>query len=289
MNRRTFLEILTAAAVLPRHLSWAAAEHRIEKIGLQLCTVRDQMKADFEGTIAKVASIGYKEVEFAGYFGRTPEQVRALIDHNGLTSPSCHVEYAVLGDQWPSVIESSKLIGQSYIVCPWIPEEIRKQPDGWKRAIETFNHAGEICKKSGIQFAYHNHWFEFLPVNGKLPYDMLLEQCDPDLVKMELDLCWITVAGADPLTYFNRHPGRFPLVHVKDMKKLPKVSASGGQDFGDSLTDMTAVGSGVIDWKRILGQSEKAGIKHYFVEHDKAEAPFESIKMSYDYLSKLRF
>jgi sugar phosphate isomerase/epimerase len=289
MNRRTFLEILTAAAVLPRQLSWAGDEHRIEKLGLQLYTVRDQMKADFDGTIAKVASIGYKEVEFAGYFGRTPERVRAVIDRNGLTSPSCHVEYAVLSDKWPSVIESSKLIGQSYIVCPWIPEEIRKQPDGWKRAIETFNHAGEISKKSGIQFAYHNHWFEFLPVNGKLPYDMLLEQCDPDLVKMELDLCWITVAGADPLTYFNRHPGRFPLVHVKDMKKLPKVSASGGQDFGDSLTDMTAVGRGVIDWKRILGQSEKAGIKHYFVEHDKAEAPFESIKMSYDYLSKLRF
>jgi sugar phosphate isomerase/epimerase len=289
MNRRTFLEILTAAAVLPRHLSWAAREHRIEKIGLQLYTVRDQMKADFDGTIAKVASIGYKEVEFAGYFGRTPEQVRAVIDRNGLTSPSCHVEYAVLGDQWPSVIESSKTIGQSYIVCPWIPEEIRKQPDGWKRAIDTFNHAGEISKKSGIQFAYHNHWFEFLPVNGKLPYDMLLEQCDPDLVKMELDLCWITVAGADPLTYFNRYPGRFPLVHVKDIKKLPKVSAAGGQDFGDSLKDMTEVGSGIIDWKRILGQSDKAGIKHYIVEHDKPQAPFESIKISYSYLSKLSF
>jgi sugar phosphate isomerase/epimerase len=289
MNRRTFLEILTAAAVLPRQLSWAAAEHRIERIGLQLYTVRDQMKADFDGTIAKVASIGYKEVEFAGYFGRTPEQVRAVIDRNGLTSPSCHVEYAVLSDKWPSVIDSSKTIGQSYIVCPWIPEEIRNQPDGWKRAIDTFNHAGEISKKSGIQFAYHNHWFEFLPVNGKLPYDMLLEQCDPDLVKMELDLCWITVAGADPLTYFNRYPGRFPLVHVKDMKKLPKVSASGGQDFGDSLKDMTAVGSGIIDWKRIFAQSEKAGIKHYIVEHDKPEAPFESIKTSYDYLSKLRF
>jgi sugar phosphate isomerase/epimerase len=247
------------------------------------------MKADFDGTIAKVAAIGYKEVEFAGYFGRTPQQVRAVIDRAGLTSPSCHVEYDVLGDKWPSVIESSKLIGQSYIVCPWIPEEIRKQPDGWKRAIETFNHAGEISKKSGIQFAYHNHWFEFLPVDGKLPYDMLLEKCDPDLVKMELDLCWITVAGADPLTYFDRYPGRFPLVHVKDMKKLPKVSASGGQDFGDSLKDMTAVGSGIIDWKRIFGQSEKAGIKHYIVEHDKPEAPFASIKISYDYLSKLRF
>jgi sugar phosphate isomerase/epimerase len=289
MNRRTFIELLTAAAVLPRHLTWAAAEHRIEKLGVQLYTVRDQMKADFDGTIAKVAAIGYKEVEFAGYFDHTPQQVRAVLDHNGLTSPSCHVEYAVLGDKWPSVIESSKIIGQSYIVCPWISEELRKQPDIWQRAAETFNRAGEISKKSGIQFAYHNHWFEFLPVNGKLPYDMLLEQCDPDLVKMELDLCWITVAGADPLTYFNRYPGRFPLVHVKDMKKLPKVSTAGSQDFGSSLTDMSSVGSGIIDWKRIFAQSDKAGIKHYIVEHDKPENPFESIKKSYDYLIKLRF
>jgi sugar phosphate isomerase/epimerase len=289
MNRRTFIELLTAAAVLPRHLSWAAAEHRVAPIGVQLYSVRDQMKADFDGTIAKVAAIGYKEVEFAGYFDHTPQQVRAVLDRNGLTSPSCHVEYAALGDQWPSVIESSKTIGQSYIVCPWIPEEVRKQPDVWERAAENFNRAGEASKKAGIQFAYHNHWFEFLPVNGKLPYDLLLEKCDPDLVKMELDLCWITVAGADPLTYFNRYPGRFPLVHVKDMKKLPKVSTGGSQDFGSSLTDMTSVGSGIIDWKRIFAQSEKAGIKHYIVEHDKAENPFESIKKSYDYLSKLRY
>jgi sugar phosphate isomerase/epimerase len=289
MNRRTFIELLTAAAVLPRHLSWAAAEHRVEPIGVQLYTVRDQMKADFDGTIAKVASIGYKEVEFAGYFGRTPQQVRAVLERNGLTSPSCHVEYDVLGDKFPGVIESSKTIGQTYIVCPWIPEEVRKQPDVWERAAETFNRAGEASKKAGIQFAYHNHWFEFLPVNGKLPYDLLLEKCDPDLVKMELDLCWITVAGADPLKYFDRYPGRFPLVHVKDMKKLPKVSTAGGQDFGSSLTDMTSVGSGIIYWKRIFAQSEKAGIKHYIVEHDKPENPFESIKKSYDYLSKLTF
>ena len=289
MNRRTFLELLTAAAVLPRHLTWAAAEHRIEKLGVQLYTVRDQMKADFDGTIAKVATIGYKEVEFAGYFDHTPQQVRAVLDRNGLPSPSCHVEYALLGDKYPSFIESSKIIGQSYIVCPWISEELRKQPDIWQRAAETFNRAGEISKKSGIQFAYHNHWFEFLPVNGKLPYDMLLEQCDPELEKMELDLCWITVAGADPLTYFNRYPGRFPLVHVKDMKKLPKVSTAGSQDFGSSLTDMTSVGSGIIDWKRIFAQSDKAGIKQYIVEHDKPEDPFDSIKKTYDYLIKLRF
>jgi sugar phosphate isomerase/epimerase len=192
--------------------------------------------------------------------------------------------------QWPAQIESAKIIGQSYIVCPWIPEDLRKDPDIWKKAAEAFNRAGEASKKAGIQFAYHNHWFEFLPVNGKLPYDLLLEACDPKLVKMELDLCWITVGGSDPLKYFNRFPGRFPLVHVKDIKKLPKVSEAGGQDFGDSLKDdMTEVGSGIIDWKRIFAQSEKAGIKHYIVEHDKPAAPLDSIKTSYEYLRQLRW
>jgi sugar phosphate isomerase/epimerase len=292
MNRRAFLETattVTAATLLSRRVTWAAADHKIDKLGVQLYTVRDQMKADFEGTLAKVAAIGYQEVEFAGYFDHSPKDVRAAIDRHGLASPSCHVPWDVLGDKWPGQIESAKIIGQSYIVCPWIPEEVRKQPDIWKRAADTFNRAGEASKKAGVQFAYHNHWFEFLPVDGKLPYDVLLEMCDPNLVKMELDLCWITVAGADPIKYFDRYPGRFPLVHVKDIKSLPKISAAGGQDFGDSLKDMTAVGSGIIDWKKIFEQSERAGIKHYIVEHDKPKDPFESIKTSYNYLHQLRW
>jgi len=291
MNRRTFLETAAtvfAATLLNRRMSWAADDHHIDKVGVQLYTVRGKMKKDFDGTIARVATIGYKEVEFAGYFGRTPQQVRAALDKNGLTSPACHVDYKLLAPaQWPSQIESAKIIGQSYIVNPWIPIKLRKTEDDWKRISETFNRAGEAGKKAGIQFAYHNHWFEFLPVNGKRPYDMLLEMCDPNLVKMELDLCWITVGGGDPLQYFDRYPGRFPLVHVKDMKKLPQVSSSGNQDFGSSLKDMTEVGSGVIDWKRIFAQSDKAGIKHYIVEHDNPKNPFESIKTSYEYLSKL--
>lgn len=293
MNRRTFLgtAATVAAATLVNHsMSWAAADHHIEKLGVQLYTVRDEMKKDFEGTIAKVASIGYTEVEFAGYFRHTPQQVRAVLDKNGLTSPSCHVDYKVLvPDQWPSQLESAKIIGQAYIVNPWIPEKLRKTDDDWKRAADTFNRAGEAARNAGIQFAYHNHWFEFLPVNGKRPYDILLQRCDPNLVKMELDLCWITVAGADPLEYFDRYPGRFPLVHVKDIKKRPKVSTSGSQDFGSSLKDMTEVGSGMIDWKRIFAQSDKAGIKHYIVEHDKPAAPFDSIKTSYEYLNNLRW
>lgn len=292
MNRRTFFGTaasVSAATLLANKFSWAAGQHKVDKIGVQLYTVRDQMKSDFDGTIAKVAQAGYKEVEFAGYFDHTPQQVRAALDKNGLTSPSCHVEYNLLApDKWHEQLESAKVIGQSYIVNPWIPEEARKTGDDWKRAAETFNRAGAESKKAGIQFAYHNHWFEFLPENGKLPYDTLLELCDKNLVKMELDLCWITVAGADPLRYFDRYPGRFPLVHVKDVKTLPKITTGGPQNFGDTV-DLTEVGSGIIDWKRIFAQSDKAGIKHYFVEHDHPKSPLESIRNSEEYLTKLRW
>jgi sugar phosphate isomerase/epimerase len=296
MNRRSFLETclggaaVGAGALLSQRLAWGAApgEHKLDRIGVQLYSVRDAMARDFDGTVAKVAAIGYKEVEFAGYFGKTPKEVRAVIDRNALSSPATHVPFDVLGDKWPEQIESAHAIGQDYIVCPWIPEEIRKAPDGWKRAVDTFNRAGEMSGKAGVQFAYHNHWFEFIPVDGKLPYDYLLENCDAKFVKMEMDLCWITVGGGDPLKYFAKYPGRFPLVHVKDVKTMPKVTASGGQDFGNSV-DLASVGDGVIDWKRIFVHSEEAGIKHYIVEHDRPKDPFASIASSYEYLRGLRW
>jgi sugar phosphate isomerase/epimerase len=292
MNRRTFLETattVTAATLLTSRLGWAAGEHKIEKLGVQLYTVRDLMKTDFDGTIAKVAQIGYKEVEFAGYFGHTPQQVRAACEKNGLDPVSTHVQYDELDDKFPSVIEDSKTIGLKYIVCPWIPEDIRKNPDIWKQAAEKFNRCGERTKKAGMQFAYHNHWFEFLPVNGKLPYDELLKLCDANLVKMEMDLCWITAAGADPLKYFNRYPGRFPLVHVKDMKVLPKGAEGPTASPDKEMPNMTDVGSGVIDWKHIFSHDQKAGIQHYFVEHDFPADAFASITKSYAYLSTLTF
>lgn len=291
MNRRTFLETagtVTAATLMSSRLGWAAADHKVDRIGVQLYTVRDLMKDDFDGTIAKVAAIGYKEVEFAGYFDRTPQQVRAVLDKNGLKAPSTHVQYDELDAKFPSVIEASKTIGLTYIVCPWIPEELRKSPDIWKQASEKFNRCGEQCKKAGMQFAYHNHWFEFLSVNNELPYDQLLKQCDPDLVKMEMDLCWITAAGADPIKYFNEYPGRFPLVHVKDLKQLPKITTGGPQNFGDTV-DLTEVGSGIINWKHLFAHAGKAGIKVYIVEHDHPKEPLASIKTSYEYLEKLRF
>ena len=164
-----------------------------------------------------------------------------------------------------------------------------------KRVAEFFNQTGKSCEASGIQFGYHNHTWEFQPdpnFGGKLPYDFLLENTDPHLVMMEMDLCWISVTGHDPVSYFNRFPGRFPLVHVKDVKQMPKVAPGKKDEFVDTdfeKREMTEPGSGVIDWKRIFSHADEAGIKHYFVEHDDPADPFASIAASYKYLSALRF
>ena len=273
MDRRTFLGTVTAATLMARRFGVAADEHRIPKVGVQLYSVRDAMKTDFDGTLTKVSKIGYREVEFAGYFGRSPKEVRAVLDRAGLVSPSAHTPYDSLGDKFPAVLEGAKIIGQSYIVCPFVDEKTRQV--GWKRISETLNRAGESAQKAGVQFSYHNHSFEFEPVGGKLPYDTVLEETDPKLVKMEMDLFWAVKGGADPIAYFNRYPGRFAMVHVKGMAK------------DGEMTEVAADNS--IDWKAIFAQSGKAGIQHYFVEHDEPKDPFASIQASYDFMSQVRF
>lgn len=303
MNRRTFIGTSIAAATLAASRpSWAAdSAHQLDRIGVQLYTVRDAMKTDFAGTIAKVAATGYKEVEFAGifdvdggYFGHSPKDVRAILDGNGLAAPSIHAGYAVVEKRWSEALEAANIVGHRYIICPWIDETQRAAADGWKRAADLFNRAGEASKKAGIQFGYHNHSFEFDPaesLGGKLPYDFFLEQLDPKLVTMEMDLCWISVARKDPLAYFDKYPGRFPLVHVKDWVNDGSVSrykSEMGQSFknGGRMVD---VGQGFVDWKRIFAHSQKAGIKHYFVENDHPKSAFDEIKTSYDYLHNLKF
>ncbi len=284
MNRRTFIgtsiAATFAAAAKP---AWAAdtahsagrsaATRSIDRVGLQLYTVRESMKTDFEGTIAKVAATGYKEVEFAGYFDHSPKDVRAILDKNGLASPSCHVGYDIVDKNWPETLEAAKIVGHSFIICPWIDEKQRAAPDGWKRAAELFNKAGEASAKA-------------------LPYDFLLAETHPKLVAMEMDLCWISVAGKDPLSYWEKYPGRFPLVHVKDWVKdassPTEYQGAMGQSvkFGGRMAD---VGQGSINWTNLFAHSAKAGIKHYFVENDYPKSEFDDIKISYNYLHDLKY
>lgn len=251
---------------------------KIRPIGVQLYTVRDEMKRDVAATLARVAQIGYTEVEFAGYFDHSPAEIRAMLDQNHLTAPSAHIPLQQLQGDLSGVIAAAKTIGHAYIVCPWLdPSQRGSTVDAWKSFGATLTDIGRRVQQAGLQFAYHNHDFEFTKIGDVVPFEVLLANSDPSLVKLEMDLYWATKGGQDPLTWFAKYPGRFPLVHVKD--------ASAGK------MDMEPVGSGSIDWKRIFAKRELAGIKHYFVEHDNAaDGPggaFASITASYNYLSAL--
>jgi len=279
-DRREFVQTLGAAAAA--YLLHPRASNpnplvpsKIERVGLQLYTVRHEMEKDVEGTIARVAASGYKEVEFAGYFKKTPAEIRAMLDRHGLTAPSAHIS-SFAPDAWHEGLDAAHVIGHQYVVVPWIPEERRTGIDGFKKIAADFNKAAEQARAAGLQFAYHNHDFEFAAVEGKLPYDVLLAETDPKLVQMEMDLYWITKGGQDPLAYFARWPGRFPMVHVKD-------------SMGPPDNKMADVGAGTINWKHIFAQQSQAGIKHFFVEHDQPADAFASIKASCDYLKRLEF
>ena len=246
-------------------------------IGIQLYTVRDDLRRDPEGTLVKIAAIGYKEVEFAGYPMSSVKALRALLDRLGLSAPSGHVDVRAMREDWTRTLEAAAELGQHYVACAGLPAEERQTLDQYRRFGALFDRAGEAARQAGLQLCYHNHDFEFTHIEGRLPFDVLLEATDPRLVQLELDLYWITKGDQDPLAYFRRYPGRFPLVHVKDMDR----SAARG---------FTEVGRGVINFKRIFARAEEAGIRHYFYEQDSTPgSPFESARVSYEYLRKVQF
>jgi len=277
IDRREFVQTMAAVGATTLFCGAPRTAHpaRIDKIGIQLYTVRDKMKEDFEGTLAHIAEIGYQEVEFAGYFDHTPADVKAILARHGLASPSSHIPVNDL-ETYKTAVDTAKAVGHDYIVMPWIPAEKRKTLDDWKKMADLFNRAAQVAHDAGLQFAYHNHDFEFPKIDGQVPYDLLLQSTDPKLVQLEIDLYWITKAGQDPLSYFARWPGRVPLVHVKDSAGAPEHK-------------MTDVGQGKIDWKRIFAKRDQAGIKHFFVEYDQPPQPFDDVAVSYKYLKQLEF
>lgn len=286
LNRRTFLRqaactALTgvggAMALNAMKLTNVSAAAKLAKIGVQLYTVRNEMSKDFDGSLKKIAEIGYKQVEFAGYYNRTPQQVKTLLNQLGLESPSVHVPLADLRDNVAKAIDAAKTIGHRYLICPFLMPQERKTIDQYKQLAVTLNKAGAECKKAGLQLAYHNHDFEFMPLEGKLPYDLLLAETDKNLVKLELDLYWIVKAKQDPIAWIDKHPGRFVAFHVKDKDATPK-------EF------FTEVGRGTIQFKPIFAKAKKAGVDLFIVEQDQCPgSPFDSLKISYDYLKNLEY
>jgi sugar phosphate isomerase/epimerase len=303
LNRRNFLKssglLALGTMALPKAANalFNAPGHAL---GVQLFTFFNVMDADVRGNLHKIAAIGYTEIESAfskkgGYYGLKPKEFAALCKQEGLGWKSHHVLGAPfklppgtkmpagpdgkpmvlppmrnLRDNMKALVDEAAEGGIPYLVCANIPTGTL---DEIKASVETLNKTGELCKKANIQLCYHNHDMEFKSVEGKIPYQLLLADTHPDLVKMELDLAWATKAGVDPVSLFNQHPGRFPLLHVKD------ISA----DF----KTLEPVGDGVVKFKEILAHAKTAGAKHYFVEHDMPKDGFASITESYKNLRKL--
>ncbi|MEO8576373.1 MAG: sugar phosphate isomerase/epimerase, partial [Gemmatimonadales bacterium] len=194
-----------------------------------------------------------------------------------LDAPSAHIGTpAALTNNWEQTIENAKIMGHKYLIVAYIEEKDRTL-DNFRRYADLFNSAGETARKAGVRLGYHNHDFEFKSMEGVIPYDLLLERTDPKLVAMEMDLFWVTKGGKTPQEYFNRFPGRFEAVHVKDMGPAPEQR-------------MVDVGKGQIDFARIFAQHKRAGTKYFFVEHDNpAPSPLGSAKVSFDYLKRLKF
>jgi len=293
MKRRDFIKTtagvtLSAAPLLT--LACGPKPGQLDKIGLQLYSVRDLMRKDFAGTITKVAEAGFAYVEFAGYYDNPPQDIRALLDKLGLTSPANHTGYNLLTEEnLPQTIEAAKIIGHEYLVLPSLPRERRDpgQPRGQRRSepvftvekvkefVDTFNRIGESCKKEGLRFAFHNHRAEFQQIEGSgILYDMLVEGTDPELVDFEMDLGWAIAAGADPLVYFEKFPGRFPLFHIKDFNEEKKP---------------IAIGQGTIDYAPLFARAEQAGALYYIVEYEGREDTLGNSIACLNFLKELTF
>lgn len=301
-KRRDFLKISAASALGVVVLGASACKPAAKKtteakpvdrksfgVGLQLYTIRDAMAADVPGSLKKVSDLGYKYVELANYengkfYGYEPSEFKKLVNDLGMEINSSHTSVEAAGitlESAKKMAEAHAVIGVSYCVQPWIEDENRNV-ETYKRMIADWNKVGEIMKQNGIQFAYHNHNFEFKPVDGIVPYyDIFMTEMDADLITMELDMYWANKAGQDPVEMFNKYPGRFQLFHFKDMSQK-------SEPFYDVIKDdITSVGSGLIDFNRIWAAREKAGMKYMFVEDDNQGngKPFEGIGTSIENLT----
>ncbi len=257
-----------------------------QPLGVQLYTVRDAVAKDLEGTLERLSMLGYRRLEVYGYngtfFGKTVKEFKTILRNTGLKVISSHhlsglvpKGKGTLLDGWDKAVEDLDALGSKYMVCPFLfPEE--RTTKNYMALPGILEKAARTANVAGIEFAYHNHDFEFEKFEDTLVYDHILNETNPDLVKMELDLYWISKAGYDPIEYFKKYPGRFPLWHLKDMAAGSKAIAE--------------VGQGTIDFDRIFDHKKQAGLECWFVEQDTSTRDmFESLRMSRDYVNGKRY
>lgn len=236
------------------------------------------MQRDMPGTLAAIAAMGYREVEFAGYFGRSNPEVKQMLSANNLASPSTHIGFDQMKVDWDRTFDDALAKGHQFITVPSPPNGTVPTVDAWRRVAADFNRAGERARARGLGFAYHNHYTEFTAVDGQRPFDVLLANTDPRFVSFQMDVFWATRGGADPRALIRQHPTRFVMLHIKDSSGPPEHK-------------MLDVGAGKIDFAAILAEdaSLKHVVKHAFVEHDQPADPMLFAKNAFEYLSKMEY
>jgi len=277
-SRRSFLKETAFASagvfIIPGLTRIHESAPKLKKVGVQLYSVRKEMMADAAGTLKKLGQIGYQEIESAqsekgNYYGLEPKEIKKLLKDQGMTLRSGHTH---IDKNWQKSIDEAAEAGQEYIICSVLPSPGQTVAN-YQKSADMFNRAGEQCKKSGIMFGYHNHESEYDTVDGKVLYDVLLDNTNPALVHMEMDLGWVIAAGKDPLAYFSKYPGRFPLWHLKDMSLTEKKSV----EFG----------KGGVDIIGLMKQAKQAGMKYYFIEQEEyAVTAFDSLEYDYNWLAE---
>ena len=241
--------------------------------GAQLYTIRLALEQDFEGSLCRIAQIGYREVEFAGLYGHDPSDVRALLDRYQLDAVATHVDWRQLRDDPEMAIRDAKSLGAKYLVLAWLPREERQTIEQWRWWVAQLNKVGETAAAEDVVLLYHAHDFEYRAIGGVRPIDLLLEQLDPRFVNFEMDVYWTVKGGGDPVALLRQYPGRFPLAHLIDMQR--------------TSADMADVGDGRIDFPSIFASAGKRDFLHKFVERDDASEPFETLRRSVEYIQSI--
>jgi sugar phosphate isomerase/epimerase len=296
-SRRKFLRNsaigLSAAALLPDSLFASA---KIQRVGLQLYSVRDAMRADPAGTLKKLADMGYVNLEHANYidrkfYGYTAKEFKKVLNDLGLVMPSGHTVMTAqhwdaskndFTDAWKYTVEDAAVLGQKFVISPWMDEKLRNDTDSLKRFMDQFNKAGELCKKSDMKFGYHNHDFEFTTMVGDIRlFDYILQNTDPNLVAQQLDIGNMYGRENSAISLLKKYPGRFELMHVKDEVKSGKESGTGYES--------TIIGKGVLPVKDVLKEAKKiGGTVHLIIEQESYQGmdPVDSVKIDLQTMKK---
>ncbi len=294
MEPRNFFKLSVAgvalSAILFLNLTCSSGPHKLDEVGLQLYTLGMEVE-DIEATLVQLKEAGYDQVEFFGpYYGKTAQEMKEILDRVGLTSPASHARTLDSEEGLAQSIENALVLGHEYLIMPTLPglnyAPMGQRPEGEEEEtiittedvngyVEMLNKIGQACHDAGLSFLFHNHQPDFVKIeNGEILYDLLLQKTNPELVNFEIDLGWAIAAGADPLVYFEKYPGRFPIFHVKDITEDKQACV---------------VGEGIIDFAPIFAKSKQAGVKYYFVEQDMAPDPLANVTASVQNLKKMTF